>query len=117
MVQDLQAQEIDKNFRLQKITEDSLQMQSEIMVLNKEKERFIIEREEFEQQMSQIEVIEQEIGQLTQEKMDLIEANRRLTTQLEMTNQEKSTLDQQGIQLKRDKEELTREVHDLRDRL
>ena len=67
--------------------------------------------------MSQIEVIEQEIGQLTQEKMDLIEANRRLTTQLEMTNQEKSTLDQQGIQLKRDKEELTREVHDLRDRL
>ena len=67
--------------------------------------------------MSQIEVIEQEIGQLTQEKMDLIEANRSINTQLELTQQEKSNLEQQGIQLKRDKEELTREVHDLRDRL
>jgi len=30
--------------------------------------------------MSQIEVIEQEIGQLTQDKMDLIEANRSINT-------------------------------------
>jgi len=42
------VQDQDKNYRLQKVTEESLQMQSDLIILTKEKERFMLEREEFE---------------------------------------------------------------------
>lgn len=40
IIEDFQLQDQDKNFRLQKLTEESLQLQSEIMILSKDRERY-----------------------------------------------------------------------------
>ena len=53
-------------------------MQSEIVCLSKERERWGIERDEYERQISQMEALEQELNNLQLEKQDLIEQNRRL---------------------------------------
>ena len=52
--------ENDKSYRLQKVTEDCLQLQSDVMILTKEKERFLLERDEFEKQIEHFDALEQE---------------------------------------------------------
>jgi hypothetical protein len=48
------VQDQDKNFRLQKLTEENFQMQSEIVILSKERERYQLEREEYDKHIFQI---------------------------------------------------------------
>ena len=52
LIEDMHAQDNDKNFRLQRLTEENLQMQSEIVVMGKERERYLIEREEYDKHIS-----------------------------------------------------------------
>ena len=61
-------QDQEKNFRLQKLTEESIQMQSDILVMGKEKERLQFERDEYERQTKQLESIQEEYKLLMNEK-------------------------------------------------
>lgn len=47
-VGDLQLVHQEKNFKIQKLTEEHIQMQSDIHVFQKEKERITYERDDFE---------------------------------------------------------------------
>ena len=51
MAEDIQAEDIDKNMRLQRLTEEQVVMQSEIVCLGKERERWALERDEYERQV------------------------------------------------------------------
>jgi|LauGreDrversion4_2_1035121.scaffolds.fasta_scaffold247500_2 hypothetical protein len=48
MTEDLQAEDIDKNGRLQRLTEEQVVMQSELVCMSKERERWALEREEYD---------------------------------------------------------------------
>jgi len=48
-------QDQDKNFKIQKISEESIQMQTDIHLLEKEKDRLQFERDEFEKQLRHLE--------------------------------------------------------------
>lgn len=45
---DLQLQDQEKTFSLQKLTEDGIQLQNDLMVITKEKERLQYERDDYE---------------------------------------------------------------------
>ncbi len=70
--------ENDKAYRLQKVTEDCLQLQSEVMILGKERERFIIEREEFERQIEEFDRMEKEYAMVAREREEMAEEVRGL---------------------------------------
>lgn len=58
MTEDMQAEDMDKNMRLQRLTEEQVVMQSEIVCLSKERERWGLERDEYDRQVQQLEVLE-----------------------------------------------------------
>ena len=51
MFQDLQINDSEKNFRVQKLTEDSIQFQNDLLILTKDKERLAYERDDYERQV------------------------------------------------------------------
>ena len=104
VIDDLQSQDQDKNYRLQKVTEDLLQLQSDLVILTKEKERFLIERDEFDKQLQHFDVLEQDYNQLALEKEDLIDQTRNLQNHTDMLQNERSQMELLLEQLKRDKE-------------
>lgn len=57
--------------RLQRLTEEQVVMQSEIVCLSKERERWALEREEYDRQTQQFEVLEQDYNNIALEKQDL----------------------------------------------
>ena len=64
-------QDQDKTMRLQRLTEEQVVMQSEIVCLSKERERWALEREEYDRQTQQFEVLEQDYNNIALEKQDL----------------------------------------------
>ena len=117
VIEDYQVHDQDKNFRLQKLTEENLQMQSEIVILQKERERYQLEREEYDKHIFQIDQLEQEYNNLALEKQDLIDQNRRLSSQVEILQTERGQTDIQLSLLKKSKEELTFELTSIKDQL
>ena len=115
VIEDYQVHDQDKNFRLQKLTEENLQMQSEIVILQKERERYQLEREEYDKHIFQIDQLEQEYNNLALEKQDLIDQNRRLSSQVEILQTERGQTDIQLSLLKKSKEELTFELTSIKD--
>ena len=80
----MQLVDQDKNFKIQKLTEDSIQLQSDIHVLSKEKERLMYERDEQERKVRQIEPFMDEVKKLQNEKAQFLDQVRKLEGQVEM---------------------------------
>jgi hypothetical protein len=53
---------------LQRLTEEQVVMQSEIVCLGKERERWGLEREEYDRQVHQLEILEQDYNNIALEK-------------------------------------------------
>ena len=117
IIDDLYGQDQDKNYRLQKVTEDLLQLQSELVILSKEKDRFLIERDEFDKQLQHFDVLEQDYNQLALEKDDLIDQTRSLQNHTEVLQTEKSQKESHLVLLGRDKEQCQREIAELKEYL
>ena len=50
-MQEVQMNDQDRNFKIQKLTEDSIQFQSEIHLLGREKDRLVEEKEALDQKL------------------------------------------------------------------
>ncbi|CDW72869.1 UNKNOWN [Stylonychia lemnae] len=114
---DLQMNDQEKDYRIQKMTEDAIQMQSDILVLTKEKERIQYERDDYERQNAQIEPLQEEVKRLQSEKIQLLDYNRKVEAQNEVLRHEKAQNETQISMFRKDKDDLAREINELRDQL
>jgi len=67
--------------------------------------------------MQNIDELEQDLNSLALEKQDIIEQNRRLNSQLEVLLSERSSMELQVMQLRKDKEDFQHDTHDLREQI
>ncbi len=116
-VNELQQQDQDKAYRLQKLTEDSIQMQNDIMVMTKEKERFAFEREDYERQIGELQEVHEEYKKVAEQKQDLQEKLTKSESQNELLKHKKQQGEVQIQLLMKDKEDLQKEVSEVREQL
>lgn len=56
-INEIQINDQEKSYRIQKLTEDQIQMQNDMLVLTKEKERLSYERDDYERQLQHYDTI------------------------------------------------------------
>ncbi len=57
--------EQERQFRMQKLTEDSIQLQGDVLIITKEKERIQFEKDEYERRLIAYERLDEEHKKLT----------------------------------------------------
>ncbi len=80
------------------------------MIMSKDRERYSLERDEFDKQLHHLDHLEQELNSLALEKQDLVEQNRRLSSQVEVLQTERSQTEIQLQFLRKQNSEMYQEL-------
>ena len=70
--------------KVQRLTEDHISLQNDLMVLSKEKDRIQFERDDYLRQLEDFALLQEELKRITAEKCAYIEQGRKLERDYEV---------------------------------